>query len=246
MGLAVGWAACAQSFEVATVRPEDPEFKGRYIRMQSANRFQARKYTVKGLIGAAYNLHPDAILGAPVWAESEGFEIVAQTPGAVKPTLDEQMAMLRKLLADRFGLAFRREQKELTVYALTVAKSGPKLRDAAGPSDAQPELVSTVFPGRLVMPARNATMQQFASVLQRAILDRSVLDRTGLTWRYDFDLEWTADETQFGGVPLPPGPDPPKPDLFAAMQQQLGLRLERTRGMVSVLVVERVGRPTGN
>jgi uncharacterized protein (TIGR03435 family) len=101
-----------------------------------------------------------------------------------------------------------------------------------------------MFPGRVQLPARNATMSQFASLLQRSVLDRHVLDKTELTGRYDFDLEWTPDDTQFGGL-LPPAPatDNPKPDLFAAMQQQLGLRLQTSKGLVDVIVIDRAERP---
>jgi uncharacterized protein (TIGR03435 family) len=90
-------------------------------------------------------------------------------------------------------------------------------------------------------------MAQLASMMQRAVLDRPVLDKTGLSGKYDFDLEWTPDETQFGGQGPPGAPEIPlKPDLFAALQQQLGLRLEAAKGPVEVLVIERVERPSEN
>jgi len=91
-------------------------------------------------------------------------------------------------------------------------------------------------------------MSELASVMQRASLDRPVVDRTGLTARYDFDLEFTPDETQFGGAfPRPATTDEPlKPDLFAAMQQQLGLRLEATRGPVDLLIIDHAERPSAN
>jgi uncharacterized protein (TIGR03435 family) len=95
--------------------------------------------------------------------------------------------------------------------------------------------------------ARRVTMTQFVAMMQRAVLDRAVLDKTGLTAKYDFDLEWTRDESQFGGlIPLAKVDTPPKPDLFSAMQEQLGLRLQSARGPVEVLVIDRVERPTEN
>jgi uncharacterized protein (TIGR03435 family) len=159
---------------------------------------------------------------------------------------DEQMAMLRKLLADRFQLTFHREEKELAIYALTVAKSGSKLKESTAPPDEPPVLINRVFPDRILLPARNATMAQFASMMQRAVLDRPVVDKTGLSGKYDFDLEWTPDETQFGGQGPPATPESTKPDLFAAIQRQLGLRLEATKGMVAVLVIDRAERPSAN
>jgi uncharacterized protein (TIGR03435 family) len=235
------------AFEVAAIKPTPPDFQGgRFITMQGGNRFVARNHTLKTLVAAAYNLNPRAISGGPAWADADHFDILASTPGAVRPNLDEQMGMLRKLLADRFELTFHRAQKEVPLYALTVAKNGPMLMESKSAPDAQPVLVNSIFPDRVVLPARNATMAQFASMMQRAVLDRPVVDKTGLTARYDFDLEWAPDETQFSGRVTVAASDPPKPDLFAAVQQQLGLRLEASKGLVEVLVIDRAGRPSEN
>src|SRR5260370_41484686 len=106
-------------FEVSSIKRAQPT-PGRFIKMQSAHQFYVKNYTVKGLIGAAYNLTPRAISGGPGWIDTETFDILAGTPGEKRPNLDEQMAMLRKLLADRFQLTFHREEKELSVYSLTV------------------------------------------------------------------------------------------------------------------------------
>jgi uncharacterized protein (TIGR03435 family) len=235
------------SFEVATIKPVDPDAKaGRYIIMQGNNRFVEKAYTLKLLIAAAYDLNPRTISGGPGWIESDHYDILAVTPGEVRPSHDEQMSMLRNLLADRFKLTFHREQKVFSIYELTVAKSGPKLKPSTAAPDDPPALISTVYPQRIVMPARNATMSDLARLMQRAILDRPVVDKTGLSGRYDFDLEWAPDETQFGGeVPVAPA-DAPSPPLFSAIQQQLGLRLEATRGPVAALVVDKAERPSAN
>jgi|SRR5579863_535314 len=239
------------SFEVATIKPAPPDSRGRVVRMQSAHQLFAKNFTLKELVGYAYSLTPRAISGGPAWIESDRYDILAGTPGEVRPTQDEQMQMMRKLLADRFSLGFHREPKEFPIYALTVAKNGSKLKESSGPPDALPELVNVVYPEepagvRIVLPARNATMGQFAAMMNRAVLDRPVVDQTGLSGKYDFDLEWTPDETQFGGQ-LPQGtPEHPKPDLFAAVQQQLGLRLEATKGPIEALVIDKVERPSEN
>jgi len=101
-----------------------------------------------------------------------------------------------------------------------------------------------VYPQRIVLPGRNATMGNFVSLLQRAILDRPVVDKTGLSGRYDFDLEWAPDETQFGGDVPPASAAAPSPPLFEAIQQELGLKLEATKGPVDALVVDKAERPT--
>src|SRR6201995_421627 len=227
------------AFEVATVKPVDPDpTGGRYIKMQGTNRFVEKAYTLMLLIAAADDLNPKTISGGPPWMGSDHYDILAVTPGAVQPTHDEQMSMLRNLLTDRFKLTFHREQKDFSIYELEVAKNGPKLKASTAPPDDPPALISTVYPQRIVMPARNAAMSDLARLMQRAILDRPVVDKTGLTGRYDFDLEWAPDETQFGGeVPVAPA-DAPSLPLFAAMQQQLGLKLEATKGPVAALVVD--------
>jgi uncharacterized protein (TIGR03435 family) len=96
------------------------------------------------------------------------------------------------------------------------------------------------------MPARNVTMSDLTRLMQRAILDRPVVDKTGLSGRYDFDLEWAPDETQFGGEVPAASAEAPAPPLFLAIQQQLGLRLEATRGPVQALVVDKAERPSAN
>jgi uncharacterized protein (TIGR03435 family) len=235
------------AFEVATIKPVDPDAKaGRYIIMQGTHRFVEKAYTLKLLIAAAYDLNPRTISGGPGWIESEHYDILAVTPGEVRPTHDEQMSMLRTLLADRFKLTFHREQKVFSIYELTVAKNGPKLKASTAAPDDPAALISTVYPQRIVLPARNATMGDLVSLMQRAMLDRPVVDKTGLSGRYDFDLEWAPDETQFGGEVPAASAEAPSAPLFSAIQQQLGLRLEATRGPVAALVVDKAERPSAN
>jgi uncharacterized protein (TIGR03435 family) len=235
------------AFEVATIKPVVHDAKaGRYITMQGTNRFVEKEYTLKLLIAAAYDLNPRTILGGPEWIESDHYDILAKTPGEVRPTHDELMAMLRNLLADRFSLTFHREQKEFSIYELGVAKGGPKMKPSTAASDEPAALISTVYAQHILLPARNATMSEFTSLLQRAVLDRPVVDKTGLTAKYDFDLQWAPDETQFGGdVPVAPA-DAPAAPLFSAIQEQLGLRLIATRGPVEALVVDKAERPSAN
>jgi uncharacterized protein (TIGR03435 family) len=237
-------------FEVASIKPTSPDVRGRWIKMQSVHQFEAKNHAVRTLVAAAYNVSPQAISGGPAWIDSDRFDILAKAPGEVRPNLDEQMKMLRNLLADRFKLTFHRAPKELSFYALTVAKSGSKLKESTVSPDASPEgpppLIFVLSPQGVSLPGRNATMAELASVMQRAALDRPVVDKTGLSGRFDFNLEFTPDETQFGGGAPKESADSTKPGLFAAMQQQLGLRLEATKGPVEVLVIDRVERPSEN
>jgi uncharacterized protein (TIGR03435 family) len=154
--------------------------------------------------------------------------------------------MLRHLLAERFKLTFHREQREFSIYELEVVAGGPKLRASTAGPDETPALVSTVYPQKLVLPARNATMADFVAMMQRAMLDRPVVDKTGLKGRYDFDLEWAPDETQFGGELPRASSDAQAAPLFTAIREQLGLEFKATRGPVDALVLDGAERPTEN
>ena len=234
------------AFDVATVKPVDSDAKsGRYITMQGTNRFVEKDYTLKLLIAAAYDLNPRTISGGPAWIGTDHYDILAVTPGDVRPDHDEQMTMLRSLLTDRFKLTFHREPKVFSIYQLELAKNGPKLKEStAHPDDPVVVGPGVVYPQRIVLPGRNATMGNFVSLLQRAILDRPVVDKTGLSGRYDFDLEWAPDETQFGGDVPAATSAATSPPLFEAIQQELGLKLEATKGPVDALVVDKAERPT--
>lgn len=234
------------AFEVATIKPTAPDWKsGRFIRMEGAE-YVARNHTVKTLVAAAYNLSLRAISGGPSWIDDVHYDIFAKPPGAIRPTLEAQSSMLRKLLAERFHLTFHREPKVLSIYALTIAKNGPRLEPAAPSPDGPPPLAIVIGPHGVWLPARDASIGEFISVMQRAALDRPIVDKTGLTGRYDFKLAWTPDETQFGGVAPRETSESTEPDLFTAIQQQLGLKLEATRGPVDIFVIDRVERPTEN
>lgn len=234
-----------QAFEVATVKPVDPDHpeSARYYRMQGADRFVVVNYTLKLLIAAAYDLNPRTISGGPSWVDSAKYDIVAKTPGQVRPERTEQMGMLRALLVERFGLKFHREQKVFSIYELQVAKGGPKLKTSMEAPDVAPQVISTVYPDRIKLPARNVTMGDFVAMMQRALLDRPVVDKTGLGGRYDFDLTWAPDETQFGGEAPKVAEDVPSTPLFTALPQQLGLLLKAARGPVNALMIDKAEQP---
>jgi len=238
-----------EAFEVATIKPADPDATGRWIRMESADRFAAHNHAVRTLIAAAYDMSPQAVLGGPPWVDSDRWEILAKTPGEVRPNLDQQMSMLRQLLGERFKLAFHREPKQLSIYTLSIAKGGSKLKPSTVSPDATPEgpppLVFSLSPTVVRLPGRYATVAEFASVLQRSPLDRPVVDKTGLSGRYDFDLEFAPDERLWGGI-LPRPENSDKPELFRAIQEQLGLQLTAAKGPVDGLVIDRIERPSEN
>ncbi len=231
------------AFEVATVKPVDPDAKsGRFFRMDGTHRWVATNFTLKALIALGYDMNPRTISGGPQWMDSRHFTIEAITPGEVAPTRLEQTQMLRALLLERFGLKFHRQDQEMAIYALSVAKGGAKLKVAAIPDD-PPKIIGVVYPDRIEVPAHSVTMDDFVAMLQRATLDRPTVNRTGLTVKYDFNLKFAQDQTQYGGeVPKAPD-DAQNPPLFTAIQEQLGLKLEATRGRVSTMIVDEAMNP---
>lgn len=233
-------------FEVATVKPSKPDQRGKGFRVQG-RQFSTLNTTLTDLITFAYGVHAKQVTNGPGWMETEKYDIAAQPNGEGQPNDKQWKGMVQKLLADRFKLTFHRDKKELGVYALTVAKGGHKLTKSEGDPNGLPGLF---FRGLGNLPARNANMSDFAGVMQGAVLDRPVVDQTGITGRFDFVLLWTPDEFQFGGmgakVPPPANNAAAPPDLFTAMQEQLGLKLESTKAPAEVFVVDSAAKPTDN
>jgi uncharacterized protein (TIGR03435 family) len=233
-------------FEVATIKPATPDRPGKNF-MVRGRQFSTINTTLNELIAFAYGIHAKQITNGPGWMETEKYDLAAQPKAEGQPNDKQWKTMIQKLLAERFQLAFHRAKKELSVYALTVAKTGPKLTKSGGNPDGLPGLF---FRGLGNLPATNATMADFAGVMQGAVLDRPVVDQTGLTGRWDFTLLWTPDEFQFGGaaarLPPPANNTAAPPDLFTAMQEQLGLKLESSKAPAEVFVIDKVAKPTDN
>ncbi len=234
------------AFEVATIKPSRPETPGQSITIRGRT-FATLNQTLGSMMSFAYGLHPSQIIGAPQWVTSERFDISATPEGTGMPIDTQWRAALAKLLVDRFQLTFHRDKRELNIYALTVLKTGHKLTANDTNLNGLPALF---FRGPGVFPVRNATMGDFSGTMQAVVLDRPVVDQTGLKGRYDFTLTWTPDETQFGGrggqVPPPADNASAPPGLFTAIQEQLGLKLESTKAPTEVFVIDRVEKPTEN
>jgi uncharacterized protein (TIGR03435 family) len=235
------------SFEVATIKPSRPDQPGRAITIKG-RQFITINTTLSHLMVFAYGIHPRQITNGPGWMETERFDITAQPDGAGQPNERQWRAMLQKLLADRFSLRFHRDKRDLSVYAITVARDGPKLTKSSGDPNGLPALF---FRGLGNLPAVNATMGDLAGLLQATVLDRPVVDQTGITGRWDFQLLWTPDEFQFaslGARPPTPAADNPgaPPDLYTAFQEQLGLKLEGTKAAAEVFVIDAVEKPSEN
>jgi uncharacterized protein (TIGR03435 family) len=234
------------AFEVASIKPSNPEAQGKGFRV-NGRQFFTMNTSLSDLITFAYGLHARQIVGGPAWLESDKYDLVAKPEGEGQPNDKQWKTMIQKLLADRFQLTFHRDKKELSVYAIEVAKTGSKLTKSEGDPNGLPGLF---FRGLGDLPARNANMTDFAGVMQTAVLDRPVVDQTGLSGRFDFELKWTPDEFQFSGlgvkVPAPGDNANAPPDLGTAMQDQLGLKLVSTKAPVEVVIIDKVEKPSAN
>jgi uncharacterized protein (TIGR03435 family) len=225
-------------WEVATVRPSDPDDQNAGFHLHGRQIFIERM-TVESMLLVSYGVHKKQIAGAPDWIETERWDVkgVPDVPG--QPSVEQFRGLVRKILAERFGLKYHMEQRELSVYALTVAKAGPKLAASAGDPNGLMNENDRDNGGQRQMQMTNATMEEFALVM-KFFLDRPMVDQTGLTGHYDFQLKWTFDETKAttdGSA---------APSLFTAIQEQMGLKLEPVKAATDVLVVDHVEQPSAN
>lgn len=244
-------ASNSPAFEVATIKPARAGM-WRQDYDADGNRLTVTNYTVRRLIREAYGLKSDSqILGGPKWIDQQTFDINAKVDDAEAARLDkmndeqngrEWELMLQSLLADRFGLKVSRGERELPVFALVVARPGPKLKHTPekGANGQQGDQGIDIHGGELSATA--VSMDEFADSLTslRDLGNRVVINRTGLAGNYDFQLDWARDRGEG------PPPDSPYPGLFGALPEQLGLRLKPDRSTVNVVVVESAAEPTVN
>ena len=242
-------AGAKPEFAVATIKPSRPDAqRGGYgIRGQEVSSINV---TVNWMIKLGYNVHAHQISGGPAWLDSDRYDTVGRSDIPGQPNRDQMKLMFRKLLVDRFQLRFHIEKKELPVYAMVVARAGPKIAVSNGDPNDFPGIGFGREPGVISLTGRNTGLNGVVNGLQSNILDRPVVDQTGLTGRYDLLLRFTPDPDQmasFGGVPPAPTGDPDAPpDIFAAFEQQLGLKLQPTKALVDVMVIDRIERPSPN
>jgi uncharacterized protein (TIGR03435 family) len=235
------------TFEVATIKPtqEGTRFS---IHPTGSGELVATDASLAYLIKFAYEVHPRQITKAPAWLDTDKYDLTAKPDIEGQPSLKQMRVMVQKLLADRFQLTFHRERIELPVYAVTVAKGGPNLTMNNSNPGGNPGYGG----GPAGMRVVNSTIAEFISFVLNDSLGLPVVDQTGLgSARYNFVLKWTPDDSQSqpggmaAGTPPADNADAP-PDIFTAMQQQLGLKLESTKTPVDVMVIDHVEKPSPN
>ena len=235
------------SFEVATIKPSKPDDQRKAF-IVNRNQFHIINEPLTQIISFAFDVQAKQVIGLPDWADTDRFDIDGKPDGEGAPDGKQWKIMIQKLLADRFVLKFHKEKRELSVYVLSISKTGQKMtKDESDPNG----LPGLFFRGGLgKLNVRNALMTDFTGLMQSAVLDRPVLDQTGLTGRWDFTLNWTPDESQFKGmgVTIPPpteSADAP-PNLYTAIQEQIGLKLEATKALAPVMVIDHAEKPSAN
>ena len=251
-------AAAPSVFEVATVKPNTSGSGGSHTgtngkRGVLGDTFTAFNVTLKNLMqNQAFGIPGPRIVGGPRWLDSAHFDIETKMDNVTAAQLkalpleqftSQMQSMFQRLLADRFQLKTHWESRELPVYALVVAKNGPTLQTAKDPANG---LGTSAGYGQL--QAISATLADIAQVMTQEAsneLGRVVIDKTGIAGKYDIRLKWTPDLA--ADRPTPPGTTAePPPSIFTAIQEQLGLKLESTKGPVQVLVIDRAEMPSGN
>jgi uncharacterized protein (TIGR03435 family) len=234
-------------FDVLTVKASRPD-EGRGGPRFNGHETMWTAFTVEAIIGLGYGLYPSQLANEPDWFRTDRWDVVGipDTEGRPNPSQFDELS--HDLLATRFGMKFHMEQRELSAYVITVAKGGPKLLPtASGPNDSGQ--IRADYGDATI---HNMTVANFAKWFQTDVLDRPVIDRTGLTGFYDFSLKWTPDETQFprmrqnGAQVSLPDDMPAEPALREAAEQQLGLKIESMKTMVPVMVIDHAEKPGAN
>jgi uncharacterized protein (TIGR03435 family) len=253
------------AFEVVSVKANKSD-SGMIRIMAKLDGYAASNLSLKMLVQSAYGIREDLISGAPSWADSARFDIDAKVAGsdvdALKKLSPEQRRLLlQPLLADRFKLKIHTETKQLPVYEIVLAKGGSKLKEAT-PGDTYANGIKghdgpggggmmRFGPGQLT--AQAVPLTTLANMLSQQ-LHRTVLDKTGLTGKYDLELTWTPEQgadPMFKGAEGSPqrgdaAPDSSGPSIFTALQEQLGLKLQSAKGPVETLVIDHVEMPSEN
>jgi bla regulator protein BlaR1 len=225
-------------FEVASVKPADPNGRGQFQYLPGGT-VVIRNVTVPLLIQQAFDVRDFQISGGPGWLNSLRYDITAKTTLANTGPIDLTLVRprLQSLLADRFHLQLHHDTKVMSVYALVIAKNGPKLT-----ADNAPDPAGRMNRGVGHLQGVQVDMR-FLTVWLTRLVGRPVGDQTGLKGTYSFELNWVPDSPQANGVGDAAPVDTSGPSIFTAVQEQLGLRLERRDGPVDILVLDHVEKP---
>lgn len=265
-------AADLPRYDVASIKPYKAD-DSRFRIMMTPDGVSYHGVSARIMLQQAFGVEDDRILGEPAWIKTNRYDVEAKVAPEDAPRLkdlkaEQRNAMMLQLLVDRFNLKYHHEQRELPMYAMVVAKGGLKMKPTQadppgtsapdnngppsgdGPRPPMGKHMLMMNPGHL--ESTGASTDMLADIFSRQ-LQRTVVDKTGLSGEYDFTLNYTPDS-----MPMPPHggadggakPESPVdqggPSLFTAVEEQLGLKLEATKGMVDVIVIDHIDLPTEN
>jgi uncharacterized protein (TIGR03435 family) len=234
------------AFEVATIKPSDPAKCCARNWVRNGRHFSTYNMNLKYAMQWAWNLQAKQIVAGPAWIDDQRFEIDGEIDGDGVPNDRQWKIALQKLLVERFQLQFHHEKRELPAFALVIAKGGPKLTPGDGDVKAHQNMgfAGGSFAQPMLAHGINASIGDFIGEMQRVLMDRPVVDETGLTGVYNIQMKFTReDPNNLGATELP---DTALPNLLEALQQQLGLKLERTNAPVDVIVIDHAEPPEEN
>jgi len=232
-------------FEVATIKPSDPANCCGRTWSRQGRRLSTNNTYLKWLILWAYGIQDKQVVGGPAWMDVDRFDVNGEIEGTKVPTDPEWRVVMQKLLADRFQLQFHHETREMSAYALTIAKGGPKLTKSDPEKDRETFLSFNGGVGQTMGGyGQDVTLRQYFGEMQRLVLDRPVVDRTGLTGTYNIQIRFTREDA--GSLGMMQLPDNAEPNIFTALGEQLGLKLEGVKAPVDVLVIDHVEKPSAN
>jgi uncharacterized protein (TIGR03435 family) len=217
------WAQ-SPAFEVASVHPSQDGAKNMAIRRDPAGGITFANANLKNLVLMAYNIQDYQLAGASGWMQSDRYDVIARAPADAKKS--DTWLMLQSLLAERFQLVVRRETKEQPIFEMVVAKNGPKFREPTRPPG---EADGSFRTANGHIKCLRAGMDTLAFALAE-VVGRRVVDKTGISGKFDLTLDWA----------------PEGPTIFTALTEQLGLRLEGSKGRVETVTIEWAERPSVN
>jgi uncharacterized protein (TIGR03435 family) len=239
-------AAAPLAFEVASVKPAKSVGPRGIKPMPGGQTYIANGAPLRMMIKLMYKIPDSQIVGGPSWMDTELWDIEAKA--AYPSSRDQLHEMFKTLLADRFKLQFHRETKDLSAYVLSTDKSGPKIKLNESPESFDIPIHSARGAGPLPKIVGTRVPMQYFSYYLSLLLNAPVVDRTGLDRYYDFTLEWMPEpglEARKGGAPeVPLASD--GPNLFTALREQLGLKLESRKAPVEVFVIDHAEKPEAN
>jgi uncharacterized protein (TIGR03435 family) len=232
-------------FEVATVKPSDPAKCCARGWGRNGRHFGTANMNLKDLIQWAWNLQAKQVVGGPPWMDDARFDIAGEIDGDGVPNDHQWKLAVQKLLINRFQLQLHHEKRNMSAFALVIAKGGPKLTPGDGNVKAHEALGFAGAPGQTMHGfGVNASIGDLIGELQRIVMDRPIVDETGLTGVYNIQIAFTREEPDALGMTQLPDTAPP--NLLDALQQQLGLKLKGTKAPVDVIVIDHAELPGEN